>query len=887
VKKIIFISVFYFLAMANVFATHNRAGEITYRRIFDANNPNSFKYEATVVTYTRLPANQIPDRCELEILWGDGAVDTIQRTNGVSISSCPHAGEQVAADIKKNIYIGTHTYAGASCFTISVTDPNRNASVINIPNSTNVAFYIETKLCINPFLGFNNTSPVLLNPPIDNACACKKFVHNPGAFDSDGDSLSYELIDCKDIGGVSIFGYTLPPGVTINATNGDMIWQCPTPIGEFNFAILIKEWRQGSLIGSVERDLQVTVVAGCQNDPPVIANLNDTCVVAGSSISFAVKATDPNVNNKVTLTSTGGVYLLSSSPAIFPQGINNFTTVTGQFVWNTNCSHVRLQPYQVLFKAEDDNLSTPLVDIKTVNIQVIAPAPQNLTAIPTGTAIKLNWQQEICSDATGYKIYRKNSPSGFVPGNCITGIPASTGYVQIASVNGIATTTFTDNDNGNGLINGLDYCYMIYAVFADGSKSYASNEFCVKLKKDAPIITNVDVLKTGTTNGKIYVAWSKPTQLDTLIPGPFYYFIHRSIGLGSGAFQLIDSTDAVGGLNDTTYIDTALNTQANGYTYRIDLYTKFNRTFISDSRKASSVFLSLTPNDNQLQLTWNYNVPWTDSLFVIYKQSVVFPFDYDSIGNTAQNTFTDTGLINGKNYCYKVKEYGKYGSYGLIYPIINNSQEACDKPVDLTPPCAPGNFKIAANCDLIQNTLSWNNPNDSCSDDVVGYKIFYAPVLEEELQFIKQLNDPNEISFTHNSNSNSIAGCYAVAAVDSFGNVGPLSDSVCIDNCPNYELPNIITVDGDGSNDFFVPFPYKFVESIDLTIYNRWGQTVFKTNDPAIGWDGKNKDSKLLVPDGVYYYVCDVNEIRLTGIETRTIKGFIHVFTSAKKSNNN
>ena len=170
---------------------------------------------------------------------------------------------------------------------------------------------------------------------------------------------------------------------------------------------------------------------------------------------------------------------------------------------------------------------------------------------------------------------------------------------------------------------------------------------------------------------------------------------------------------------------------------------------------------------------------------------------------------------------------------------------------------------------------------------MVAYKIYYAPVADEALQFIQQINDPNELTFSHNNNSNSIAGCYAVAAVDSFGNEGPMSDSVCIDNCPVYELPNVITVDGDGKNDFFIPFPYRFVESIDLVIYNRWGQAVFKSEDPTIHWDGKNQYSKQLVPDGVYYYVCEVHEIRLTGIETRTLKGFVHVFTSAQKSGNN
>jgi len=47
---------------------------------------------------------------------------------------------------------------------MTMEDPNRNAGIINIPNSVNIPFFLETTLVINPFLG-NNNSPELLNPP--------------------------------------------------------------------------------------------------------------------------------------------------------------------------------------------------------------------------------------------------------------------------------------------------------------------------------------------------------------------------------------------------------------------------------------------------------------------------------------------------------------------------------------------------------------------------------------------------------------------------------------------------------------------------------------------------------------------------------------------------
>ena len=98
-----------------------------------------------------------------------------------------------------------------------------------------------------------------------------------------------------------------------------------------------------------------------------------------------------------------------------------------------------------------------------------------------------------------------------------------------------------------------------------------------------------------------------------------------------------------------------------------------------------------------------------------------------------------------------------------------------------------------------------------------------------------------------------------------------------MDNCPIYELPLVFSPGSDGVNDLFVPFPYRFIESIDVQIFNRWGTQVFATTDPALLWDGVNKKSSEDCANGVYYYVCQVNEYRLTGIESRVLTGYIHL----------
>jgi len=112
-----------------------------------------------------------------------------------------------------------------------------------------------------------------------------------------------------------------------------------------------------------------------------------------------------------------------------------------------------------------------------------------------------------------------------------------------------------------------------------------------------------------------------------------------------------------------------------------------------------------------------------------------------------------------------------------------------------------------------------------------------------------------------------------------------VSNKICLDDCTYYELPNVFTPNGDNIHDLFQPFfPYYFVEKVDMKIYDRWGLLMFETDDPDINWDGRNYKSGKIVSRGVYYYICDVYEQRLTGVEVRHLHGFIHVFDSQEEN---
>ncbi len=852
--RIFYTILFVVLLSLNSFATHERAGEITYKHI------NGLTYEATIVTYTYSPSPA--DRPELEIKWGDGTYSILPRNSYIDLTPV----------IRKNIYIGQHTYAGAATYIISMEDPNRNYGVINIPNSVNIPFYVETKLVINPFLGINN-SVQLLNPPLDYGCVNKLYVHNPAAYDPDGDSLSYKLTICKGFNGQNIPGYTFPQASSsfhIDNISGDLVWDSPIQQGEYNVAFIVEEWRSGQLIGFVVRDMQILIDA-CSNNPPEIFTINDTCVEAGDTLTFEVRTYDQD-NDKITLTATGGPFLVNLSPAVLdPDPSVGFGADTAIFYWETKCSHIRKSAYPTYFKAIDNSTPVNLTAYKTVNILVVGPAPENPEVIPLGNSIILSWDESTCQNATGYIIYRKPDFYGFQPGPCEVGVPEYTGYKKIADIGGIENTSYNDDNDGAGLNHGIVYCYMITTVFGDDTEGYASEEVCAQLKKDLPIITNVSVNSTDTETGSIYLAWSKPTEIDyTQTPGPFQYQVYRkSSEPGTDFIKVHTST-----IDDTLYTDNNLNTKDFKYFYRIDFYNNDppdNYFKIGSTVIAPSIYLRLVPSDQILTLHWNDNQPWINSKFVVYRQNQATN-SFDSIGYSTVPQYADSGLLNGKEYCYLIKSVGYYSAPGMVDPIINFSQEKCGKPVDNVAPCAPI-LTVATNCVLLNNDLTWIYP-DTCTEEVLIYYIYYA---QNESSDYVLIDSTVNNDFIFETNPPSIVGCFTVTALDSLRNQSLYSNVECvdIDECGRVWFPNVITPNSDGYNDYYHADSINSVQNFKITIFNRWGTIVYESEDPYFQWDGKDQDNNRDCSTGTYFFVATFAENTLTGLINREVKGSI------------
>lgn len=895
-NRILAISIFIILGISQLWATHNRAGEISYKQT------GPLTIEATITTYTKASSTSA-DRDTLTLFWGDGSSTLLERDNG--------NGDVIPGDIKINYYSGTHTYASRATYTLSFQDPNRVNNILNVnyPNSVEIPFYLETTFTLlnTQFEGLNN-SVTLLQPPLDFACIEQPFIHNPTAFDADGDSISYELIIPLETEGMTVPNYQFPDEIgpsaleniiSLDPLTGDFLWDAPKIAGEYNIAIRVNEHRNGTIISSTIRDMQIFVDV-CNNQPPIIESIEELCVIAGEKVEITIGIDDLDEDQLVIFSATGGPFFVDSSPA-FLTGPNEFTdpAFSNTLHWQTNCSHIRDQYYQVVLRAQDNfgAENQGLTTLKTIRIRVLGPPPLDLLSEKIEEGVRLHWENPYACDLNatekfiGFSVWRREGSNPTPFGECENGLEGK-GYEIVEYL-----SSEKEDDRYVYIDEAVEtskiYCYRVLAEFAETTDdgipfnrvaSIPSEETCIRLSKDVALMTKVSVRETDITSGIIDVGWLNPTAVDfdTLFnPGPYTFTLERAIP--GAAFSAIASwtSDVFSLFTVETFVDENVNTEEAQYLYQLVIAdTDLEKT----SSIASSIFLNVNPNDKRNILSWDYAVPWQNFLFYIYRETSS-PGTFELIDSTTVNTFTDLGLENGEEYCYYVEAFGTYGLDGIPSPLINLSQENCGIPIDLLAPCPP-NPTLISICDLLEespeaedlfNTLEWTLELVDCpeNEDVAAFRIYALSELSGDYEFLVELT-ADEFSYM-DFRDDIVNGCYKISAVDEVGNESLLSEAICAETCAIYELPNTFTPNGDGANDSFVPRKNLFIDAVNFTVYNRWGNLVFKTNDPELNWDGRDlKDAP--VDDGTYYYVCDLIQSN-DGLEevVSTLEGYIEV----------
>ncbi|PCH98178.1 MAG: hypothetical protein COB85_02040 [Bacteroidetes bacterium] len=295
----------------------------------------------------------------------------------------------------------------------------RNNSITNLVNASSESLYVESTL--DNSTGLCNASPNFSTLPVPYICKGQLVNYNLGAYDADGDSLVYSLINALGAGGTPI-AYVVPYTPTYPITTDSGFVTFDTLTGNLNLApdtfqtcivtVLVEEYRNGVLIGSIMRDIQVLVLDCPGNIQPnivsplitnfsgggVLLDSNSIEVCVGIPVYFDLTGVDPDTADSI--------FLITNLSTVIPSATFDTTginPVLGSFSWIPTNSDLGLNTFSVTV---EDN-SCPIIGRQTYLFEI-----RVLQGVYAGPDINLCGTDSIQLLATGSATYSWSPGSG-------------------------------------------------------------------------------------------------------------------------------------------------------------------------------------------------------------------------------------------------------------------------------------------------------------------------------------------------------------------------------------------------------------------------------------------------------------------------------------------
>jgi gliding motility-associated-like protein len=230
-----------------------------------------------------------------------------------------------------------------------------------------------------------------------------------------------------------------------------------------------------------------------------------------------------------------------------------------------------------------------------------------------------------------------------------------------------------------------------------------------------------------------------------------------------------------------------------------------------------------------------------------------WPESFTLINETNQNTFTSQSwFVN--NVLYSNQESVVFnpiqpGSYSVELQLTNSLGCVYDTLISnalISLPSPQAGFSASP------TIVQVDNPLVSFTDQSLGeisswnWTFTVPPSIETST-----LQNP-EFLFP-----NTIGGDYEVQLVvsNAYGCSDTLTGIITVFENYTLFIPNSFSPDGNEFNNLFLVYGYGIETSnFQLEIYNRWGELIFVSNNPEIGWDGSLGIKGEMAPIGTYTY---------------------------------
>lgn len=429
----------------------------------------------------------------------------------------------------------------------------------------------------------------------------------------------------------------------------------------------------------------------------------------------------------------------------------------------------------------------------------------------------------------------------------------------ISDGNFLYGTTYTGGTKGYG---------TIFRIKPDGTefmKLWDFDNTSNGTYKNGDIVTDGTYLYGMTSQGGVH---NLGTIYKLKLDGSEYLQLFDFDRYTSGAYPLstlitdslfLYGTAAIGGSDDqgtifkyclrptfsTDTITSCGNFSWNGYTYTV-------------SGTYMDTITNMEGCDSIMTLHLIINNPTSDSLLITSCKSMMSPsgkylldssgYYLDTIPNSKgcdslltiqfiRTSLNDSILV--KNCDSILSPSGKYFYYSSgIYSDTLLSSQGCDSIITSTVVIKPLHLEITKS-----NAISCDTPY--CKLNASGGDFYQWEPSEglSNAHIADPIATPN------------ITRTYYVTATNDIGCSKRDSIVVVVEKKDSIELiPNIFTPNNDGYNDCFELSAFTEFKEIELIVFNRWGNMVFRSNDPKVCWDGRELSGKN-VSAGVYFFI--------------------------------
>ena len=300
---IVFVSIIF---STETFATHAAGMDISYECI--SQGTTSDTYKVTLKFYRDCDGVQAPSYLQLDYssTCGNGSATLNQVGSAVNINpaclSFCNGGNSIG--IEQYTYEGTITLSRCSNWVLSVCETARNNAITTINNPGNQDLCVEATLNNTVYC---NNSPTFSQYPTPFICAGNFYCYNNGAIEIDGDSLVYSLVTPLNTNTGGTVNYIAPysainpvgGGSSFDPVTGNLCVTAPSIISGV-LAIKIREYRNGILIGSIIRDIQINAFSCTTTNPPSLTGIDSSTVVDITNVNtYTIEVNCPNGSQNI------------------------------------------------------------------------------------------------------------------------------------------------------------------------------------------------------------------------------------------------------------------------------------------------------------------------------------------------------------------------------------------------------------------------------------------------------------------------------------------------------------------------------------------------------------------------------------------------------------